>query len=212
MLTLRRVDLLDLERDEDDKSPTTVYYNSECLKKLNNTLLADHFEKLINHPLIFRVENEFQVEEISGYLERLDDDLDNPCLSYCTIGVSSFTYELFLKQLFHLSGDNLQLNGIYPKSSFQFFDFPSKDLATETSAYTINAIDSETIGATWQGDAEIENSDPYSNLEIFLTGNVIWESSNPIIQKRNLNLQFQHTFGTKPICYKYLLQQTWQSK
>ena len=73
-------------------------------------------------------------------------------------------------------------------------------------------MDSKTIEATWQGDAEIENSDPYSNLEISLTGNVIWDRSNLIIQKRNLNLQFQHTFGTTPIRYKYLLQQTWQSK
>ncbi len=212
---LKRVSGLDVAKD--GYSVTTTAYDSGSLKNEDNQLLAEYFEKLIDHPLTFKVEKDFQVKETSDYLTPLHEDFESPC-SIEMLGASPWTYQVFLTQLFHLSGEDLQIATVHKKSCHQFIsweDEPSEDLKilNQESDYTINSNDSVKIDASWQGNAKVESFEDSMNGEVTLTGSVNWDNANPMIQQRDVKIDLEaYMNGFFSINAKLSIHQTWQSR
>jgi hypothetical protein len=57
-------------------------------------LLAEQLDQLINYPLNFRVEKEFQIKEITGHLAQIYENTD-----FALFGATPWTFELLLTQI-----------------------------------------------------------------------------------------------------------------
>lgn len=212
-VTLRR--LLISEIQEDGKSSTIINYDSGSSNN-ESKILAAHLDKLINQSLVFRVEEDFQINEMTDYLAQLYEELDSPSLMGI-FGATPWSFELLLTQLFHLSGENLLPTNLYPVSCYQFLNWEDEALdeseisLNQSCAYLVNAIDSNDIEASWKGNAQVANFEDELNGEVSVIGSVIWDVANPLIQKRDLAVKIEEIYdGWVPIHIKLSAQQTWQ--
>ena len=217
-VTLKHISAVDVAKDR--FSVTTTQYDSESLTKEDNKHLVEYFEKLIGHPLTFTVEQDFQVKETSNYLTPLHEDFyfKSPC-SMEMLGASPWTYQFFLTQLFHLSGEELQIATVHPKSCHQLLnwedDEPSDDLKilNQECDYIIDSNNTDTIDARVIGSARVESFEDAMRGEVNLTGNVTWNATNPMIQQRDMTIYLEaYTKGFFASHAKLSIHQTWQSK
>lgn len=213
-VTLRKI--LISEVQQDGKSTTIISYDSDSANK-ENKILSTHLDKLINHPLLFRVEKDFQIKETTGHLTQIYENFDSPS-PMGLFGATSWTFELLLTQLFHLSGENLLSTNLYPVSCYQFLNWEDEALdeqeisLNQSSAYIVNAIDSKKIEASWEGNAKVASVEDDMNGEVSVIGNVTWDIANPLIQKRDLEVKIEETHnGWFPAHIKMSAQQIWQS-
>ncbi len=217
-VTLKKIDFFEVRQD--GMSSTVIKYATNSPKTLENHILADHLDKLINHPLIFRVEGAFQVKETTGYLAQINENFYSPS-NQGLFGATPWTFELLLTQLFHLSGEKLQLTNSYPVSCYQFLDWEedADDRLNEqeislhqTSHYKINQMNSKKIDASWQGNAKVIRLKDGLDGNISLAGNVAWDIANPMIQKRDLTINIEVIdTGSLPLHLKGSIQQTWEA-
>jgi len=98
--------LLISELQQNGLSSTTIRYNSHRDTPPENHLLATHLDTLINAPLHFKVEKDFEVKETTGLLAKMNAQYDSPS-ELGLFGTTPWTFELLLTQLFHLSGQDL---------------------------------------------------------------------------------------------------------
>lgn len=215
-VTLKHVYGLDVAKD--GYSVTTTQYDSGSLKTEENHLLAEYFEKLIDHPLIFTVEQDFQVKETSNYLTELHEDFESPCFMEM-LGASPWTYQFFLTQLFHLSGQDLQIATVHPKSCHQLLSWEDDELSDDIKIlnqecdYIINSNDAEKIVASWQGNAKAESFEDSMKGEVTLDGNVTWDAANPMIQQRDVKIHLEaYMNGFFSTHAKLSIHQNWQSR
>lgn len=214
-ITLRKIIISEFQQD--GKSSTIIRYNSGYSKgELENSVLATHLDKLINHPLVFRVEKDFQVKETTGHLTQMNENFDSPS-SMGLFGTTPWTFELLFTQLFHLSGENLLPRNSYPASCYQFLNWEDEALDEheislhQNSAYIVNAIDSKKIEASWKGHAKVASVADDLAGEVFVIGNVTWDIANPMIQTRDLEVKMEETHnGFFPVYIKMSAKQTWQ--
>lgn len=149
------------------------------------------FNFLIDHPLQFRVEDEFKVEETTG----------NFALACETYEDSSFqghlqsTFELVLTQIFQLSGKDLHPDHKYTTSCYQLInwdDLPvdENEVTLDQSSFCkINSFGSHNIKATWLGNAKIKEGS-YSD-SVTVRGKVLWNTARPLIQQRTLKAKLK---------------------
>jgi len=215
-VTLKRVFAIDKEKV--GFGVTITEYDSNSLKPDDNQLLVEYFEKLIDHPLTFRVEQDFQVKETSNYLTELFEDFESPG-SMEMLGASPWTYQFFLTQLFHLSGEDLQIATVHPISCHQLLSWEDDELSDDLKIlnqecdYIIHSNDSEKINASWQGNAKVESFEDSMNGEVMLTGNVTWDAANPMVQQRDLKIHLEaYYYYFFSIHAKLSIHQVWQSR
>lgn len=213
-VVLRKIFISEIQQD--GKSKTIISYDSDSENK-KNKILATYFDKLINHPLVFRVDNDFQIKEITGYLTQIYENFDSPS-PMGLFGATPWTFELLLTQLFHLSGENLLTTNSYPASCYQFLNWEDEALdeqeisLNQTSTYIVNAIDWKKIKASWKGNAIVASIEDHMNGEVSVIGHVAWDIANPINQKRDLEVKIEQTYnGFFPSHIKMSIQQAWQS-
>lgn len=206
------------EIQQDGKSSTIISYDSDGLKNPENKLLEQYIDKLINYPLNFRVEKDFQIQETTGYLAETYKDFESPS-PMGLFGITPWTFELLLTQLFHLSGENLLCTNSYPLSCYQLLNWEDEALdeqeisVNQTSAYTVTAINSKHIKASWTGNAKVARLEDKMDGEVSVIGNVTWDIANPLIQKRNLKVKIEQIQnGLFPAHVKMSGQQTWKPK
>lgn len=213
-VTLKKIIISEIQQD--GISSTIIRYDSDCLRNLENNILAEHLDRLINYPLNFRVEKDFQIKETTGHLAQIYENFDSPS-SMGLLGATPWTFELLLTQLFHLSGENLVLTNSYPASCYQFLNWEDEALdeqeigLLQSSAYIVNAIDSKKIEASWKGNAKVASIEDDMNGEVSVIANVTWDIANPMIQKRDLEVKIEQTYnGFFPAHINFSAQQTWQ--
>lgn len=213
-VTLKKIFISEIQQD--GKSTTMISYDSDRGANKENKILATHLGKLINHPLVFRVEKDFQIKETTSYLTQIYENFDSPS-SMGLFGVTPWTFELLLTQLFHLSGENLLSTNLYPVSCYQFLNWEDEALdeqeinLNQSSTYVVNAIDSKKIEASWEGNAKVACGENDMHGEVSVTGNVTWDIANPLIQKRDLEVKMEETYGGwLPAHIKISAQQIWQ--
>lgn len=212
------------EREQDEDGSRTIKYDSKGVRTPENTVIAEYLDKLIDHPLSFRVEGDFQVKETSGYLANIcevDDFAEDDFIpsDLHLLGTTPWSFELLLTQLFHLSGENLLLTNAYPVSCYQFLNWEDDKLdeqfleIEQSSAYTVTNKDTKKIAATWKGTANVTGGIEDSKDEdlagnVSLVGNVTWDITNPMVQQRDLEAQMDESCMSH---VKMSVQQTWQS-
>lgn len=213
-VTLRKI--LTTEFQQDDENSTIIGYESDCPIELKNIGLATHLDKLIDYPLVFRVEKDFKVKEITGHLTEIYQNFDSPS-QIGLFGTTPWTFELLLTQLFHLSGENLLSANSYPASCYQFIHWEDDALdeqeisLDQTGSYIVTAVDSKKIEASWEGNAIVASVKDDMNGEVSVIGNVTWDIANPMIQKRHLEVKIEETHnGFFSPRVKMSAQQIWQ--
>lgn len=186
-VTLKNIILNEVEQD--GTSITTRHYDSNEAPKPENGLPNAQLGKLIDFPLNVRVGKDFDVQETTDTLTQIDQDWDSP-LSVSLMGI----VRLLLAQVFHLSGEDLQLSNSYPVSCYKFIDFEDEPLEQENivikqnSAYTILKMDSDRIAGTWNGEVKVDYPEEELEGEASLVCHVIWDKANPLMQQRDLSV------------------------
>jgi|GEM_PF-6235824 len=71
-VTLKKINIAEIERDEGE---TTSLHDVSGEKKAS--AFAPNFDPLLNLPLIFRIEGDCKVKEMTGFLALLDEDFDD---------------------------------------------------------------------------------------------------------------------------------------
>lgn len=222
-VVLKKVVFSEIVRD--GQTSEMMKYDSNSLKTENYAFgsaeyytkeIAEHFDKLINHPLIFRVEKDFQIKETTNYLTQIDKDYSSPSHTGL-FGATPWTFEFLLTQLFHLSGENLQLANLYPTSCYQILNWEDGALDEQEISidqfcvYTIiDEVDSKTIEASWQGKAKVKDIEDDLDGNIALIGNVTWDITNPMIQKRDLKVKIEEIHAEVPSQIKISVHQIWE--
>lgn len=211
-VTLKKMIFSDIWQDE--KNTTVMKYNSSTSEGLDDEL-TKHFGKLINLPLNFTVQKDFQIKETTGLLDQFYD-YDFPSTLLELSDTTLWNFEVLLTQLFHLSGEDLLLANSYPVSCYQLItdDLSELDILNQSSAYTINSIDSDKIKASWTGNTKVKDTEGEIKLEheVSVMGNVTWNLTYPMIQERGLEIETKIDEETIPLHYKSTLQQIWQPK
>lgn len=203
---------------KDDEGTTTTIYDSHSMMGGNPTLAA-YFLQLIDYPLYFRVNGDFQVNESSGYLYRLYEKNKNSDEINELFGATTWTYELFLSQLFQLSGKNLVVNKSYPITCYQLlnweddkYELNAEENVMESCSYIVKSIDDRNIKASVQGSATITDPDLHLNGQVYIDGDVVWNTSNPLIQKRKWRAEIEEVINTyMQLRNKLFIQQRWES-
>lgn len=213
-INLRRMRVV--QSESDGSSTDKIKYDSKSSKNSANPVLVKHLKKLIDHPLRFRVEDEFQVKETTGYLEEIYFDCDENLF-----GATPWTYELMLTQLFHLTGEDLQKENSYSVSCYQLLNFEDDPMDEEEqkidqdSNYTVTAVNSKEIKASWLGEAKVtaapDNEDGMDGT-VSVNGHVTWNMKNPILQKRDLKVNLDATHPSSlDFKLKATIHQRWES-
>lgn len=167
--------------------------------------LSNYFKTLIDRPMRFIVEGDFMVQETTGYLS---DD-------FFHFGGTAWTYQLFLTQLFQLSGEDLILEQSYPVSCYQLLNWEDEqavkesDLLMHKGEYVIGGIDSENIESRWEG--HVISDDGSLKTELVVFGNVSWDKANPLVQQRELDFRMKQGHKKVTAGTKFKLKQTWSS-
>lgn len=218
-ITLKKIIYTEIQQDSN--STHVISYDSDIKgrKVANTPLLTEHFQKIIDHPLYFRVEKDFQVKEIGNYLTTLNEDFESPSLTGL-FGATHWTYELFLTQLFHLSGENLTEQKSYPASCYQLLNWEDEAMDEDQvriyqeSNYIIDSINSKGIYAFWQGNAKAIDLHLFSQRsgDVTVTANVTIDAAKPLVQQRTLKVEMEDTAsGLTRVTGKISAEQTWQS-
>lgn len=161
------------------------------LFKLNRNKLT-HF---INKPLRFTIDGDFQVRETTSLLTTLEEDLDG---SMGTIGLTPWSFQCLLTQLFHLHKHDLALYSTHPVSCYSFVRWDGEELdenyldVEETSQYVVEKSDQRSASAKWVGNAEILDDGYVGYVE--LDGTVEWSYANPLRQNRELTISLKEYF------------------
>ena len=215
VVTLKKIFFTEVQQN--GESSTTISYDSSGLKTVENHILAKHIDQLIDHPLHFRVEKDFNIKEVTGYLAQIDESYDSPSL-VGIFGTTPWSFELLLTQLFHLSGENLKATNSYSASCYQFLNWEDEALndqelnLDQSSSYIISNADANHISASWQGNAKVVSFEGRIKGNVSVAGNVTWDTNNPMIQTRELKAQILETHSRFPLHAKISAEQTWHSK
>ena len=218
-ITLKKVLFSEIQQNGISTNLIAYDSSSKDLKTSENHLLAEYYEKIIGNPLYFRVEKEFRVKETNGYLAQIHEDFDSPT-SMGLFGATPWTYELFLSQLFHLSGENLKTQQSYPTSCYQFLNWEDAPLDEnqisiyQESDYIVNSMNSKAISASWQGNAKVINYALFleGSGDVTVAGNVKWDAANPLVQQRALKAEVESTTNGFVKTYVNMsVEQTWYS-
>lgn len=160
-------------------------FDTANIKKSENCKGGVQLASLINKPLRFKV-TETDVKEVTGKLEA----------AYAKLEYHSFTQvikiEELLAQLFHLSGQDLEVSQSYPVSNVKTVSFEDEEegkvevVFTIHDLYTVTDKDSQYIGATWQNEVEITGMEITPDFAAAGQGSTIWEIENPVRQARRI--------------------------
>lgn len=161
------------------------------LFKLNKNRLAHFLKK----PLHFTIDGDFQVTETTSLLATLEDDLDG---SIGTIGLTPWSFQCLLTQLFHLHKHDLELCSTHPVSCYPLACWDGEELdeyeldIEEASQYVIEKSDKRSTSAKWLGMAAIFDDDYAGYVEV--EGTVEWSNAHPLRQHRELTLSLEEHF------------------
>lgn len=199
---------------------TFTYNSTDTLEQTHSNDLTKQLAQLIDSPLHFNIKGEFQIEETTGRLKKIRKaykKLYKQCM-----GVTPWTFELLLTQLFHLSGTNLQPSKHYPVSCYEMLNWedapldPQKIEVNQNSSYFILSLNSKHAKAVWQAEASVIDRefdwDENSEGKVSLEGNVCWDTNNPLIQQRTLKALIRDTHSALDIKAEVMAEQTWQSQ
>ncbi len=215
-LTMKGIRINNTETSGDETK--TVSYDSDNPLDADKYTWAKHLANLINVPMHFRVNGEFDVKEVTGLLERERTALDDLSSKYF-FGTTPWSFELLLTQLFHLSGEEMQPSVAYPVSCYQLIDWEDEKIKIEeydlrqNGGYVISSVDPETIEGIWQEVAVIKGDKTAIDLSkaaISVDGNVKWNAANPLIQQREMNacINARYSFIVRQ---KFSAKQVWRS-
>ncbi|HEV8051743.1 MAG TPA: hypothetical protein VGP47_04550 [Parachlamydiaceae bacterium] len=217
-ITLKRVLFSEVQQEGQITKQIIYDSNSKDLMTVENHLLAEYYENVINHPLYYSVDKDFKIVETVGYITQIHESFDSP--DYMGLfGATPWSYELFLTQLFHLAGENLQVRKSYPTSCYQFLNWEQASLDEEqiglyqVSDYTVDSMDSKSISASWLGNAKVIDYQLFKEGggDVCVAGHVIWDTTNPLIQTRTLKVDWESTTnGFIKTTKKMSMEQTWQ--
>lgn len=212
------------ETDLDHTKPKTIKYDSSSSSVPPSAI---SLAKLINYPLHYKVKDNFQIVETTGYLETVieNDDMDSDSDSDSDIDLINsmpFTIQFILTQMFHLSGEDLISNHSYSFDCSQIWnldeeeedwedDESSEYILNQTSAYVVNEISSDKITATWQAKAERAALDGDSSGEAIVNVNVTWDVNNALIQNRTIEATVEETSEWIGGHVKFTVQQSWKA-
>lgn len=213
-ITPKKIVITELQLD--GLSTRIICYDSENKELMPFERLENYFNKIINQPLIFRIEESFQVKEIKSQLTEANKDFDSTSF-IGLFGATPWTYEFFLTQLFHLSGENLKVKNQYPVSFHELINWEDEFIEKEkiitdgSFNYKVASINSNEIEASLKGSSEATSDEYKIDSEIFLDGNVIWSTESPLIQKRHLSIKIK--FNQKEFFQTDVdldIEQTWE--
>ena len=215
-LTMKGIRINNTETSGDETE--TVCYDSDNPQDADKYTWAKHLANLINVPMLFRVNGEFDVKEVTGLLEKECTALDD-FSSQHFFGATPWSFELLLTQLFHLSGEEMQPSVAYPVSCYQLINWEDEKIKIEEydlrqdGGYVISSVDPETIEGTWQEVAIIKGDKTAIDLSkaaISVDGNVKWNAANPLIQQREMNacINARYSFIVRQ---KFSAKQVWRS-
>ncbi len=185
-VTLRKLLINNAEQHEE--SSEIMKYDSS-VSEISKNRIEECFDKLINYSLIFRLEKEFEAKENTGRLDQFYKEFNALDSDFTCITLLHF--DCLFAQLFHLSGENLLLSHSYPVSYPVPQDraYDEDVIWYQDSAYRINAIKAKKIESSWQGNVKLASPDWSTDTDVSFVGNVIWDIANPMIQKRDLDVQ-----------------------
>lgn len=164
-----------------------------------NSVVARILQPLIDYPLNFRVDADFQVTETTGMLAAVYDqldDLDNDLADYAIFGATPWCYELILTQMFHLAGQDLQLGESYSTRCYPLLAWESEPLNEqemqigESSNYSVETIAGTNLIGFWRGNATVsgeKDGEKYLGT-VQVKGEVIWDPANSLSQARLLEI------------------------
>ncbi|MFA6914799.1 MAG: hypothetical protein WC222_00235 [Parachlamydiales bacterium] len=205
------------ESQVDGLSVRKIYFDSKQLPEVENINLANFYNKLLNHPLTFKIDGEFQVTEISGYLEELSEDFSSPS-QIGLLGTTPSSFEFLFTQLFHLADQTLVEGKSYPVSSYQLLNWEDEPLnekeyeIQQTSIYQINSIRNGSIEGVWKAESNLIGRKDDCNGNVSLESNVSWDMNNPLKQTRHLDATIEESSSVfVPVKILLKVEQDWQA-
>jgi len=185
--------------------------------------LSEFLPNIIDVPMTFIVNGPFDVVETSGVIDQLDPLYTQEILSVKIFGLTPWTYNLFLTQLFHLAGEDLELSNSYEVEGHQLFNWEDGVVnedevdIVQFFTYDILKMDNENIDATWKGSAILFNKSVFAGLpgQLGVEAQVSWNKNNPLIQQRKMKLDLNEkiTFlGLFEMAVQMNIEQTWQAQ
>lgn len=154
-VTLRRLSCEStLYRHNAFNKPRIITYDSNSLPISGNAKLAKKIASIIDLPLKFTVNKDFDIKELTCVLSKFEKSLNVEVHGFLATPV--WNMNVLLTQLFHLAGENLEASQTYPVNSWKILlgDAGQNNISlsnnNESSGYTIDSIDSDRISATWK--------------------------------------------------------------
>lgn len=167
----------------------------DSARKKNNPLLQKTIAQLMKKPLRFIVNEDFEVVETTGRLEKFEEAYAD-VTDFIMFGGSEFGYRMLLGQIFQLAGKEAGQN-LYPVAAYPLVPWEEESISSSSegykiadkSHYQITKESSTSLQGNWRGRARITCR--YSGMQdnITLNGLVIWSKANPLVQTRDLTFK-----------------------
>lgn len=178
-------------------------------------------QKLFGYPLQFLVKEPFMVEEQTGRLAEVYDQLGRNS-EEAIFGTTPWCYELLLTQLFHLAGE--ELDGDHariPVNGYQLLNWEDEKIEDadydiiDTGCYDIQNVSESCLKGEWSGEAKVKgkDADHWIHMEghTCFSGSVVWDKHNPLIQERFFSASLQEkATGIVPMTARIEVTQYWQ--
>lgn len=203
-------DFLVNDTTTEDMQISTIVYDS---RNPSNSLGSEIIGRLIDKKLNFIV-NGYQCKEMTGILEDVEHRLMLLGLNFDSFGLSYYSWNYILGQIFDMAGKNLEIN---EENEFDFnnilcWEKDGNDELIKEAHYTVKTKDQAVICADIRGTAQKTDETKLIIEKAELVGNVVWNAENALIQQRHAVYQCHDEFkGENPIKRTTLIEQVWQS-
>lgn len=190
------------EEQQDGYTYKHIFYDSTVEpEKKNNRLAKDIETYLLNKPIVFRVEKEGKVTELTDVFETFGGTSSD----FGFVGTTSWSLESFLYDFFQLAGENLEVNRQYavnPASFLNWEDESLEEIEKKAPGFTlendcyflVTEINDEKIEASRHGKIEFQAIDEYEealNISASLSGKGQWDLKNAFHQNRTIDLHLK---------------------
>lgn len=170
--------------------------------------LARRLAKVIDKPLIFKVDSLFEVTEMTDYLADLYEDFyESSILGETVFGTDVSDYEDIFSGMFHLVGEDCQEGKSCDVSIYNEDD--EDEIVEQNGYYTITSIDSDSMKADLNGTLSIFDTEVGSVVKGDINGTTEWNLANPLNQHRHTHLNIELRSG--PVTFNAQATETWHS-
>ena len=169
----------------------------DSARKKNNPLLKKTIDLLMKKPLRFIVNEDFEVVETTGRLEKFEDAYAD-VTDFIMFGGSEFGYRMILGQIFQLAGKEKGEKS-YSVAAYPLVPWEDDSISpssegykiADKSHYQIDQENSTSLLGSWSGRARVTCR--YTGLKdhISLNGTVIWSKENPLLQTRDVTFKLK---------------------